>query len=173
MGGASSLITRASKLGNGGVPQLIIESISSTHLMGGMPLPTTQASQLGNDCTSKNVVYITELEDNVNSLKNELQKLVDTKADVKNISNPKSMKGTYVKMHYVTSMKKLHKVLCSYVSNLRWNRIHQNGKCLSLALNSTNGCHDSCKGNTANNDWIPSAANMVTFSSDKPKRSGN
>ncbi|KAJ0008246.1 hypothetical protein Pint_30532 [Pistacia integerrima] len=35
------------------------------------------------DCTSKKVAYISELEDNVNSLKNELQKLVDTKADVK------------------------------------------------------------------------------------------
>ncbi|KAJ0006799.1 hypothetical protein Pint_30556 [Pistacia integerrima] len=35
------------------------------------------------DCTSKKVAYISELADNVNSLKNELQKLVDTKADVK------------------------------------------------------------------------------------------
>ncbi|KAJ0008244.1 hypothetical protein Pint_30534 [Pistacia integerrima] len=35
------------------------------------------------DCTSKKVAYIRELEDNVNSLKNELQKLVETKADVK------------------------------------------------------------------------------------------
>ncbi|KAJ0083449.1 hypothetical protein Patl1_31171 [Pistacia atlantica] len=47
------------------------------------------------------------------------------------------------------------------------------GKCFSLGLNSTNDCHDSCKGNPATNDWIPSADNKVTFSSDKPKRSDN
>ena len=50
---------------------------------------------------------------------------------------------------------------------------NENGKCFSLALNSTDGCHDSCKGNPATNDWIPSADNMETFSSDKPKRSDN
>ncbi|KAJ0080246.1 hypothetical protein Patl1_24047 [Pistacia atlantica] len=35
------------------------------------------------DCTSKKVAYIRELEDNVNSLQNELQALVEAKADVK------------------------------------------------------------------------------------------
>ncbi|KAJ0013822.1 hypothetical protein Pint_21271 [Pistacia integerrima] len=35
------------------------------------------------DCTSKKVAYIRELEDNVNSLQNELQELVEAKADVK------------------------------------------------------------------------------------------
>ncbi|KAJ4725659.1 Maternal effect embryo arrest 59 [Melia azedarach] len=48
-----------------------------------------------------------------------------------------------------------------------------NAKCFSLAPDTTNTCHSSCKGNPATNDWIPSADDTETFSSDKPNRSDN
>ncbi|KAL5748005.1 hypothetical protein ACOSQ2_025302 [Xanthoceras sorbifolium] len=48
-----------------------------------------------------------------------------------------------------------------------------NRKCYGLALNTNTSCQESCKGNPATNDWIPSADDMVTFSSDKPNRSDN
>ncbi|KAI9195988.1 hypothetical protein LWI28_020055 [Acer negundo] len=48
-----------------------------------------------------------------------------------------------------------------------------NCKGFGLALNTNTSCHDSCKGNPATNDWIPSANDMVNFSSDKPNRSDN
>ena len=47
------------------------------------------------------------------------------------------------------------------------------GKCFGLALDKSTSCHGSCKGNPATNDWIPSADDMVTSSTDKPNRSDN
>ncbi|CAK9139428.1 unnamed protein product [Ilex paraguariensis] len=46
-----------------------------------------------------------------------------------------------------------------------------NGESLRLAPDSETCCHASCKGNPATNDWIPAAADMMNFASDKPKRS--
>ncbi|GAV74485.1 hypothetical protein CFOL_v3_17965 [Cephalotus follicularis] len=47
----------------------------------------------------------------------------------------------------------------------------EEGRGFSLTPDSATDCHHSCKGNPATNDWIPSAADMATFASDKPKRS--
>ncbi|KAG4920625.1 hypothetical protein AAZX31_18G066200 [Glycine max] len=52
-------------------------------------------------------------------------------------------------------------------------KVEKNGNDFHIEPDNDTGCHHSCKGNPATNDWVPAPSTEVGFNSGKPNRSDN